>query len=79
MSFLKQDVQVLSGDINVVPFISKNEMPLQEAPVKGIKLKSTNGNGGKSIEIENLVNPSIEMITPNPEDNKIYSEVFIYI
>jgi hypothetical protein len=79
MPFSIQEVQVLPDGIKVVPFISEDEMALQEAPLKGINLKSSNGNGGRIIDIENLVNPSIEMIIPNPEDNKIYSEVFIYI
>ena len=64
-----------------VPFVSDAELPLQQAPINGVQLKRSNGagNGSGIREIENLPNPSVTSIVPNDSENKIYSEIFIYV
>jgi hypothetical protein len=71
---------VADGNL-AVPFVADTPLPLQDEPVKGIALKKVNGNGNGSglRELQNLPNPSLDGIVPVPEENKVFSEVFVYI
>lgn len=64
-----------------VPFVSDAPLPLKEAPVKGLALKkvSGNGNGTTLREVVNLPKPPVGAVVPDPEEDKIFSEVFVYI
>jgi hypothetical protein len=60
-------------------FISATPMPLQEAPIKEIQLKSDKNDNG-SIIIKDLPNPGSELIMPDPDDlTKVYSDINVYI
>jgi len=74
-------IKTLTDGTLAVPFIADTALPLQEAPVKSVQLKKT-GHGANASgirEMDNLPNPSVKTIVPNDSDNKIYSEVFIYV
>ncbi len=75
------EIRTMADGALATPFVSDVELPMLEKPVKGIRLESSNGNGnsGGIREIENLPNPSAASITPDDSDNKIYSEVFVYV
>jgi hypothetical protein len=61
-----------------IQFTSSDELPMQEAPIKGIQLLAAIGT--RTIHIKDLPNPSAANITENDEQNdKIYSDVFIYL
>lgn len=77
--FTRQPVITLSDGTNAVPFVSNNTQPLQQEPIGNIKLVKSNGSSSGMFEIENLENPSVSSITPNPPENKIYSEIFVYV
>lgn len=60
-------------------FISAVPMPLQEAPIKEIQLKSDKNDNG-SVVVKDLPNPGTELIKPDPVDpTKVYSDVYVYI
>jgi hypothetical protein len=64
-----------------VPFVADAALPLQQAPIKGIQLKKSQGSEHSSSLrfADNLPNPSIASIVPDISSNKIYSEIFIYV
>jgi hypothetical protein len=71
----------LSGSPHILPdgtsstlFDLLSPSELKEEPVENIKLIS---NG--TILIQNLPNPSVEIIKPDTIANKVYSEVYVYI
>jgi len=78
-TFVKQASTTLSDGLTAVPFISNQEITFSEEPIKGIKLEKSNTNGGGSFEVNNLPNASIKNIKPDKTNNKVYSEIFIYV
>ncbi len=79
VTFEKQPLQQISDGTKAVPFVSDRPLPLRQSPVKGIQLKKGNGNGGGVLEIDNLPNPPVENLKPEGSDDKVYSEIFVYI
>ncbi len=73
--FEKLPAEETSDSIICVPFVFSEELPLAEEPVEGIRLVKINDN---SI-FDNLPNPSIDSIKPEPVTGKVYSEISIYI
>jgi hypothetical protein len=76
-SFKKLAPVILSDGYTAVPFTSNNEIDFSDATIQGIMLKKTNGTG--IIEIENLPNASYKNIKPDLANNKVFSEIFIYL
>lgn len=76
-SFTKQSVITLSDGNQAVPFISSSEIDFSDSTIQGIQLKKTNGTG--IFEIDNLPNASYKNIKPDLSNNKIFSEIFIYV
>jgi len=78
-----ENVRTMADGNPAIPFESPTALPLQEAPIKGIHLQPNgdgNGNGSDFLRrIDNLPTPAIASVLPNVTDNKIYSEIFIYI
>lgn len=74
-------IKTLTDGTLAVPFIANTALPLQEAPIKSVQLKKTGpGPNASGIrEVDHLPNPSVKTIVPDGSDNKIYSEVFIYV
>ena len=74
-------IKTLTDGTLAVPFIADTALPLQEAPIKSVQLKKTGpGTNTSGIrEVDHLPNPSVNTIVPDDSDNKIYSEVFIYV
>lgn len=77
------DLRTMADGSPAIPFESATALPLQQTPVKGIHLQPNgdgNGNGNDFLRrIDNLPTPTIASILPNVADDKIYSEIFIYI
>ncbi|MBN1301233.1 MAG: hypothetical protein JW995_08435 [Melioribacteraceae bacterium] len=78
-AFTRQTAITLSNGLTAVPFISNIEIPFSENPIKGIKLKKSSVNGGGTFENDNLPNASIRNIKPDITNDKVYSEIFVYI
>ncbi len=76
--FNKNGVQSLPDGTSVVQFESKEQLSLLEKPVKGIKLRRK-VQGKKEVEIENLPNPNIKFLNPDLENDKVFSDILIYI
>jgi len=78
-----ENVRTMADGNPAIPFESPTALPLQEAPIKGIHLQPNgdgNGNGNDFLRrIDNLPTPVIASVLPNVTDDKIYSEIFIYI
>ena len=75
------NVKTVGDGMYAVPFVFEEELPLQQDPIKEIKLKRANGNvdGSKIKNIDNLPNPSIATIVPDVSLNRVYSEIFVYV
>jgi hypothetical protein len=75
------NIKTLTDGTLAVPFIADTALPLQEAPIKSVQLKKTGpGNNVSGIrEVDHLPNPSVKTLLPDPSDDKIYSEVFVYV
>ncbi len=76
-SFTKQPAVTLSDGNRAVPFISSSEIEFSDTTIQGIQLKKTNGTG--IFEIDNLPNASYRNIKPDLNNNKVFSEIFIYV
>jgi hypothetical protein len=76
-SFTRQSPVTLSDGYVAVPFISDNEIDFSDSAIKGIQLKKQNGTG--IFEIDNLPNASYKNIKPDLVNNKVFSEIFIYV
>ena len=74
-------IKTLTDGTLAVPFIADTALPLQEASIKSVQLKKTGAGANTSgiREVDHLPNPSVKSIVPDDSDNKIYSEVFIYV
>ncbi len=60
-------------------FVSNNPIPLKEAPIKGIALRSDQTDAA-SVLINDLPNPGPELIKPDPGDPAtIYSDIYVYL
>lgn len=60
-------------------FVSNSPMPLKEAPIKGIALRSDQTDAA-SVLITDLPNPDPDLIKPDPGDPAtIYSDIYIYL
>ena len=79
ITFSQLSSQTLSDGSTAVPFLSDVEIELSEAVVTGIELKSSNGSSSNFVDIENLPNASVKYSAPDVPNNKVYSEIFIYI
>lgn len=75
------EIKTLADGSVAVPFVADTPLPLREEPLKGISLKRVNGNGNGAVlrELDNLPNPPLDGIVPNRDENKVFSEVFVYI
>lgn len=76
-SFTKQLAITLSNGNQAVPFISSSEIEFSDTTIQGIQLKKTNGTG--IFEIDDLPNASYKNIKPDLSNNKVFSEIFIYV
>ena len=78
-----EHLRIMADGSPAIPFESPTALPLQQAAVKGIFLKpkgSGEGNAADSLRrIDNLPTPAITSVLPSASDDKIYSEIFIYI
>lgn len=79
ISFQQKTVHPVADGTPAIPFISETALGLQEEPIKGIQLTRKHGDGTQDIEVQNLPNASVTSLTPDPADNKVYSEIFVYI
>ncbi len=77
VTFDRKAVQDLSDGTKAVPFVSSTALPLQGEPVKGIRLKKSGGNG--MFEIENLPNPTVRSVRPDAANNRVYSDIYVYV
>ena len=75
------ELKTMGDGTLAVPFISDATLPLQQKPIKGVKLKRVNGHGKNSgiREIENLPNPAVTSVVPDDSENRIYSEIYVYV
>ena len=78
-AFSKLPDTVLSNGLTAAPFVSNDEMGLTAKPVKGIKLTCDAKGAADDFEIANLPNGRAETIKPDKDEDKIYSEIFIYV
>jgi hypothetical protein len=54
-------------------------MPLLEEPIAGIEFLTDKNDAG-SVLVQNLPNPGVELIKPDPSDiTRIYSDIYVYI
>jgi hypothetical protein len=76
-----QEMKTLFNGTMAIPFVSDTPLPLQQEPVKGIRLeKKAGSNNGSGIrEIDHLPNPSITSIVPDVSGGNVYSEVYVYV
>ncbi|NOZ26268.1 MAG: hypothetical protein GXO94_09300 [Nitrospirae bacterium] len=77
VTFGREELQTLSDGTKAVPFVSNVPLPMQSEPVKGIQLKKDGGNG--IFEIENLPNPSVRLVRPGIPDDRVYSDIYVYV
>ena len=60
-------------------FVSNSPMPLKEAPIKGIALRSDQTDAA-SVLISDLPNPDPDLIKPDPGNPAtIYSDIYVYL
>ena len=78
-AFSKLPDTVLSNGLTAAPFVSNDEMGLTAKPVKGIKLTCDAKGTADDFEIANLPNGRPETIKPDKDEDKIYSEIYIYV
>ena len=78
-----KNLRTMADGSPAIPFESPGTLPLQQTPVKGIHLQPKgdgNGNAADSLRrIDNLPTPAVTSVIPSASDDKIYSEIFIYI
>jgi hypothetical protein len=79
VTFARQGVKLLSDGTSAVPFVSDTELAIQDEPVRSVQLQKANSNQQTIVLADHLPNPSITSLTPDVNDNKIYSEIYFYI
>ena len=77
------NIRTMADGSPAIPFESPTALPLQQAPIEGIHLQPNwdmNGNTSDTLRrIDNLPTPAVNSIIPSVTDNKVYSEIFVYI
>lgn len=75
------EMKVMPDGRMAIPFVSNQRLPLQQAPVRGIGLHYTGGNGGGSgiSPMENLPSPAKGALVPENAGVDLFSDVYVYL
>ncbi len=73
----ENNVSLSNGKV-AVPFVSNEQLPIQENRIMGIRLNKSNGNNSGVFEIQNLPNASYRQIHVDG-NNDLFSKIYVYV
>ncbi len=78
ITFTRQSSITNNNGKFTIPFISDTALDIKEKMNNGLQLKRST-TSGDTILLDGLPNASSDSIKPNASDNKVYSEIYIYV